>query len=346
MTTNQSTPNRRRTLGTTGPAVFPLGLGCMGMSALYGEADRAESIATLHAYLEAVPEGTDALLDTGDFYGMGHNELLINEALRTAPAAARDRALTSVKFGALRTVEGGFSGYDGRPEAVRNFLAYSLQRLGRDHVDVYRIARVDPDVPIEETVGAISEAVQAGHVRHIGLSEVGADTLRRAAAVAPISDLQIEYSLISRGIEAEILPAARELGIGVTAYGVLSRGLISGHFTRERELAPGDFRGMSPRFQGDNLDRNLDLVEALRKVAEEKGVSVAQIAIAWVLSRGEDIVPLIGARRRDRLDEALGAMRVELSGADLAAIEEAVPAGAAAGERYPAAQMAHLDSEH
>ncbi|MFG2976420.1 aldo/keto reductase [Streptomyces sp. NPDC048331] len=339
-----------RTLGRTGPTVFPLGLGCMGMSALYGEADRAESVSTIHAYLDAVPDGTHTLLDTGDFYGMGHNELLIAEALRTAPVEARERALTSVKFGALRTVEGGFTGYDGRPEAVKNFLAYSLQRLGRDHIDIYRIARVDPDVPIEETVGAIAEAVEAGHVRHIGLSEVGADTLRRAAAVAPISDLQIEYSLISRGIEAEILPTARELGIGITAYGVLSRGLISGHFTRDRALAPGDFRGMSPRFQGDNLDRNLDLVEALRKVAEGKGVSVAQTAIAWVLAQGPrhgvDIVPLVGARRRDRLAEALGAMDVTLDAADLAAVEEAVPAGAAAGERYPAAQMAHLDSEH
>ncbi|MEV7525472.1 aldo/keto reductase [Streptomyces sp. NPDC091371] len=347
MTTNESTiaTTTRRALGSTGPAVFPLGLGCMGMSALYGTADRAESIATIHAYLEAAPAGTSTLLDTGDFYGMGHNELLINEALRTAPTAAREQALTSVKFGALRTVEGGFTGYDGRPEAVRNFLAYSLQRLGRDHIDIYRIARVDPAVPIEETVGAIAEAVEAGHVRHIGLSEVGADTLRRAAAVAPIADLQIEYSLISRGIEAEILPTARELGIGVTAYGVLSRGLISGHFTRERELGAGDFRGMSPRFQGDNLDRNLDLVDALRKVAEGKGVSVAQTAIAWVLSRGEDIVPLVGARSRERLAEALGAMEISLSAADLAAIEEAVPAGAAAGDRYPAAQMAHLDSE-
>ncbi|MFB7464318.1 aldo/keto reductase [Streptomyces sp. NPDC056224] len=350
MTTNENatatataTPRTpTRTLGATGPSVFPLGLGCMGMSALYGEADRAESIATLHAALDA---GV-TLLDTGDFYGMGHNELLINEALRTAPAAAREQALTSVKFGALRTVEGGFTGYDGRPEAVKNFLAYSLQRLGRDHIDIYRIARVDPDVPIEETIGAIAEAVEAGHVRHIGLSEVGADTLRRAATVAPIADLQIEYSLISRGIEEEILPTARELGIGITAYGVLSRGLISGHFTRDRRLSPRDFRGMSPRFQGDNLGRNLDLVDALRKVAEARGVSVAQTAIAWVLSRGEDIVPLVGARRRDRLAEALGAMEISLSAADLAAIEEAVPAGAAAGDRYPAAQMAHLDSEH
>ncbi|MFB7426970.1 aldo/keto reductase [Streptomyces hydrogenans] len=331
-----------RPLGTTGPAVSALGLGCMGMSALYGEADRAESLATLHAALEAGM----TLLDTGDFYGMGHNELLIGEALRTAPAALRERALTSVKFGALRTVEGGFTGYDGRPAAVKNFAAYSLQRLGTDHIDVYRIARVDPDVPIEETVGAIAELVEAGHVRHIGLSEVGADTLRRAAAVAPIADLQIEYSLVSRGIEEKILPVARELGIGVTAYGVLSRGLISGHFTRDRALAPGDFRGMSPRFQGENLHRNLDLVDRLRAVAEAKGVSVAQTAIAWVLAQGDDVVPLVGARTRTRLTEALGALDVPLDAADLAAIEEAVPAGAAAGERYPAAQMAHLDSEH
>ncbi|MFC8585882.1 aldo/keto reductase [Streptomyces sp. NPDC057217] len=350
MTTTQSTaptPDRvpTRPLGATGPRVSALGLGCMGMSALYGESDRAESIATIHAALDA---GV-TLLDTGDFYGMGHNELLIAEALRTAPAAAREQALTSVKFGALRTVEGGFTGYDGRPAAVKNFAAYSLQRLGADHIDVYRIARVDPDVPIEETVGAIAELVEAGHVRHVGLSEVGADTLRRAAAVTPISDLQIEYSLISRSIEEKILPTARELGIGVTAYGVLSRGLISGHFTRDRELAPGDFRGMSPRFQGENLRRNLDLVDRLRALAEAKGVTVAQIAVAWVLvqaeRRGADIVPLIGARRRDRLAEALGALDVVLDDADLAAIEEAVPAGAAAGERYPAAQMAHLDSE-
>lgn len=344
MTSTRTLPTRR--LGTTGPRVSALGLGCMGMSALYGETDRAESIATVHAALDA----GITLLDTGDFYGMGHNELLINEALRTAPAAAREQALTSVKFGALRTVEGGFTGYDGRPAAVKNFAAYSLQRLGTDHIDIYRIARVDPDVPIEETVGAIAELVQAGHVRHIGLSEVGADTLRRAAAVAPIADLQIEYSLISRGIEEKILPTARELGIGITAYGVLSRGLISGHFTRDRELAPGDFRGMSPRFQGDNLDRNLDLVDQLRAIAEAKGVTVAQTAIAWVLAQGPlhgaDIVPLIGARRRDRLTEALGSLDLTLDAADLAAIERAVPAGAAAGERYPAAQMAHLDSEH
>ncbi|MGI5468654.1 aldo/keto reductase [Streptomyces sp. CA-132043] len=330
-----------RTLGTTGPQTSALGLGCMGMSALYGDSDRTESLATVHAALDA----GITLLDTGDFYGMGHNELLLNEALRTAPAAARDNALISVKFGALRTVEGAFTGYDGRPAAVKNFAAYSLQRLGTDHIDVYRIARLDPDVPVEETVGAIAELIEAGHVRHVGLSEVGAETLRRAAAVAPVSDLQIEYSLISRGIEEEILPTARELGIGITAYGVLSRGLISGHFSRDRKLAANDFRGMSPRFQGDNLDHNLGLVEALRAIAERKGASVAQTAIAWVLARGEDIVPLIGARTRERLTEALGALDVTLDAADLAAIEQAVPAGAAAGDRYPANQMAHLDSE-
>ncbi|WP_328364774.1 aldo/keto reductase [Streptomyces sp. NBC_00445] len=332
---------RTRTLGTTGPQVSALGLGCMGMSALYGDADRAESIATIHAALES---GV-TLLDTGDFYGMGHNEMLIGEALRTAPAARREQAVVSVKFGALRDPDGGWSGYDGRPVAVKNFAAYSLQRLGVDHIDVYRIARLDPAVPIEETVGAIAELIEKGYVRHVGLSEVGADTIRRAAATAPIADLQIEYSLISRGIEDEILPTTRELGIGITAYGVLSRGLISGHFSADRQLAANDFRSLSPRFQGENLQHNLNLVEALRKIAEQKGVSVAQIAIAWALSRGDDIVPLVGARTRDRLTESLGALDVTLDEADLRAVEEAVPADAAAGERYPAAMMSHLGSK-
>ncbi|MFJ2511854.1 aldo/keto reductase [Streptomyces griseoviridis] len=333
-----TTHTHTRPLGATGPRVFPLGLGCMGMSAMYGDADRAESIATVHAALEA---GV-TLLDTGDFYAMGHNELLVGEALRTAPAALREQALVSVKFGALRGPDGSWTGYDGRPAAVKNFAAYSLQRLGVDHIDVYRIARLDPDVPIEETVGAIAELIEQGYVRHVGLSEVGADTVRRAAATAPVADLQIEYSLLSRGIEDEILPTVRDLGISVTAYGVLSRGLISGRYTAERQLAQGDFRSFSPRFQGDNLRHNLSLVEALRQVADDKGVSVAQIAIAWVLSRGEDIVPLIGARTRERLTESLGALDVTLEAADLDAIEKAVPAGAAAGERYPAPMMAHL----
>ncbi|WP_158895768.1 aldo/keto reductase [Amycolatopsis anabasis] len=327
---------RHRVLGKDGPEVSALGLGAMGMSDLYGPADRAESIATIRAALDA---GIN-LIDTGDFYGMGHNELLIREALR-----AQDRPLISVKFGALRDPAGGWSGYDGRPEAVRNFLAYTLRRLGTDHVDIYRPARVDPAVPIEDTVGAIAELVRAGYVRHIGLSEVGAESLRRAQAVHPIADLQIEYSLLSRGIESEILPTARELGIGVTAYGVLSRGLLSGHWSARRELTGHDFRGISPRFQGENLDHNLKLVEELRRLAEAKGVAVSQLAIAWVAAQGEDIVPLVGARRRERLTEALGALDVRLTEAELADIERAVPADAAAGDRYAAPLMADLDSE-
>ncbi|MEU0439085.1 MULTISPECIES: aldo/keto reductase [unclassified Streptomyces] len=330
-----------RNLGTTGPQVSALGLGCMGMSGMYGAADRAESIATIHAALDA----GITLLDTGDFYGMGHNELLINEALRTAPAGLRDNAVVSVKFGALRDPDGSWYGFDGRPAAVKNFAAYSLQRLGVDHIDIYRPSRLDPDVPIEETVGAVAELVEKGYVRHIGLSEVGADTIRRAAATAPIADLQIEYALVTRGPEREILPTLRELGIGVTAYGVLSRGLISGHYTADQQFGADDFRAHSPRFQGDNYRRNLALVDALRKIADEKGVTVAQTAIAWVLSRGDDIVPLIGARTRARLTESLGALDITLDQADLDAIEAAVPAEAVAGERYAPAQMAMLDSE-
>jgi aryl-alcohol dehydrogenase-like predicted oxidoreductase len=327
-------------LGKTGPQTAAIGLGCMGMSGMYGPSDRAEGIATIHAALEA----GITLLDTGDFYGQGHNEMLIGEALKSAPPSRRDAAIISVKFGAMRDPAGGWLSYDARPVAVRNFLAYSLQRLGVDHIDIYRPARLDPNVPIEETVGAIADMIKAGFVRHVGLSEVGAATVRKAAAVHPIADLQIEYSLISRGIEAEILPACRELGIGITAYGVLSRGLISGHWSKE-SAGKGDFRAMSPRFQGENIDHNLTLVEALRKVAQAKGVSVAQIAIAWVAAQGSDILPLIGARTRERLTEALGAVDVQLTAHDLAAIEQAVPKDAAAGERYAAAQMAHLDSE-
>ncbi|WP_165218559.1 aldo/keto reductase [Affinirhizobium pseudoryzae] len=325
-------------LGKTGPQVSALGLGCMGMSDIYGPTDRTESIATLHA---AIDQGI-TLLDTGDFYGMGHNEMLIGEALKAVP---RDQVQISVKFGALRGPDRGWLGYDARPQAVKTALAYTLTRLGVDHIDIYRPSRLDPDVPIEETIGAIADMVKAGYVRHIGLSEMGAGTIRRAAAVHPISDLQIEYSLISRGIEDKILPTCRELGIGITAYGVLSRGLISGHWQKDRLTSKGDFRAMSPRFQEGNLDQNLALVDALRQIADDKGVSVAQVAIAWVACQGEDIVPLVGARRRDRLTEALGALEVTLTDADLAAIEKAVPKGAAAGSRYAQMQMAHLDSE-
>ncbi|UKJ75922.1 aldo/keto reductase [Azospirillum brasilense] len=326
----------QRTLGAAGPVSSVIGLGCMGMSDFYGPADQEESIATIHAALDA---GL-TLLDTGDFYGMGHNELLIRDGLR---GRDRDGLLISVKFGALRDPQMGWNGYDSRPAAVKNFLTYSLRRLGVDHIDIYRPARLDPSVPIEDTVGAMADMVKAGYIRHIGLSEVGPETIRRAAAVHPISDLQIEYSLISRGIEEAILPTCRELGIGVTAYGVLSRGLISGHWSKDR--AGQDFRSRSPRFQGENLDRNLALVERLRDIAQRIGGSVAQVAIAWVAAQGHDIVPLVGARRRDRLAEALGALDLTLSAEDLAQLAEALPPGAAAGERYPAAQLVHMDSE-
>jgi aryl-alcohol dehydrogenase-like predicted oxidoreductase len=326
-----------RSLGRTGPVSSAIGLGCMGMSDFYGPSDRTESVATIHAALEA---GV-TLIDTGDFYGMGHNEMLIAEALKGRP---RDKVLISVKFGAQRDPAGNWIGYDARPAAVKTALAYTLKRLGTDHVDIYRPARLDPAVAIEDTIGAVADMVKAGHVRHIGLSEVGAETIRRAAAIHPIADLQIEYSLITRGIEDAILPTCRALGIAITAYGVLSRGLISGHWSKGKG-GQGDFRAYSPRFQGDNLDRNLALVEAIRAIAEAKGVSVAQVAIGWALSRGDDIVPLVGARRRDRLAESLAALTVTLSGDELAALEQAVPKGAAAGTRYAEAQMAQLDSE-
>jgi aryl-alcohol dehydrogenase-like predicted oxidoreductase len=327
-----------RKLGSNGPQVSAIGLGCMGMSDVYGPSDQAESTATIHAALDA---GIN-LLDTGDFYGSGHNEMLIAEALR---GRARGSVQLSVKFGAFRDPAGGFSLYDARPAAVKNFLTYSLRRLRTDYIDIYRPARLDPDVPIEDTVGAIADMIKAGYVRHVGLSEVGADTIRRAQAVHPVCDLQIEYSLLTRGIEAEILPVCRELGIGVTAYGVLTRGLISGHWSVQRSEERRDFRNRSPRFQGENLERNLGLVEKLRAIASRKGCTVAQLAIAWVLAQGADIVPLVGARRRESLAESLQATDIMMTEMDLAEIGRAIPRDAAAGARYPAAQMAMLDSE-
>ena len=333
-----------RTLGADSAAVRTgaLGLGLMSMSGVYGPAEEPESRATIE---QAVAAGM-VFLDTGDFYGMGHNELLLGRALKEL-SIPRESVQISVKFGAQRGPDGAWLGYSTGPAAAKTALAYTLNRLGVEYIDVYRPARLDPQVPIEETVGAISELIQAGYVRQVGLSEVGAETIRRAHAVHPITDLQIEYSLISRGIESAILPTTRELGIGITAYGVLARGLISGHWTAQRSTAPGagDTRGFAPRFQGEHLDRNLALVEELRSVAEAKGVSVAQIAIAWVLAQGEDIVPLIGARSRDRLTEALGSLAVELTAADLEQIEKAVPKDGASGNRYPDAQMRTLDSE-
>jgi aryl-alcohol dehydrogenase-like predicted oxidoreductase len=322
-----------RQLGTKGPSVFPLALGCMGMSDFYGPADEKESIATIHAALDA---GVD-LLDTGDYYGAGHNELLIARALQDR----RGRARISVKFGALRGPDRGWLGVDGRPAAVKNFVAYSLTRLGVDHIDIYRPGRLDPAVPIEDTIGALADLVKAGHVRHIGLSEVGPETIRRAHAVHPISDLQIEYSLVSRGPEGAIFPVLAELGIGVTAYGVLSRGLLAG----SQPAGKSDFRNYLPRFSGDNGARNRRLVETLQSLAREKGVTATQLAIAWVLAKGKTIVPLVGARKRPQLEESLGALRVALSAEDLARLEAAIPPSAVAGTRYGEEQMKHLDSE-
>jgi aryl-alcohol dehydrogenase-like predicted oxidoreductase len=310
----------------------------MGMSDLYGPADEAECIATIQAALDA---GT-TLFDTGDYYGMGHNELLLREALRGRP---RDQVVLSVKFGAQRDPKGNWIGIDARPVAVKTALAYTLRRLGTDYIDIYRPGRLDPTVPVEETVGAIADMVREGHVRHVGLSEVGAATLQKAHAVHPIADLQIEYSLLSRGIETSILPTARRLGVGITAYGVLSRGLLSGYWSRERALAKGDIRNLLPRFTAGNVDRNLALVEALRAVAAAKRATVAQVAIAWVLSRGHDIVPLVGARRRDRLSEAVAALDLVLTPKDIVELQQAVPPDAAAGTRYDARQMGMLDSE-
>ena len=325
-----------RKLGTTGPEVSAIGLGAMGMSGMYGPADRAESLATIHAAIEA---GV-TLIDTGDFYGMGHNELLIGEALKSH---RRDEVVLSVKYGAQRGPDGAWLGFDASPNATKTALSYTLNRLGVDHIDIYRPARLDPNIPIEDTVGALAELVKAGYVRHIGLSEVGSETIRRAAAVHPIADLQIEYSLMSRGIEGGVLQTCRELGIGITAYGVLSRGLIGGNTTNFS--AQGDFRAYSPRFQGENLKKNLALADAIRAAAETAGLTPAQAAIAWVAAKGDDIVPLVGARRRDRLAEALGALDKPLSSDVITALEAAVPTDAVAGTRYAEVQMAHLDSE-
>ncbi len=327
-----------RRLGRNGPALSALGLGCMGMSDFYGTADEAESVATVRAALDA---GV-TLLDTGDFYGMGHNELLLARALEGVP---RDRYFLAVKFGALRDPGGGWVGFDCRPAHVKNYLAQTLRKLRTDHVDLYQPSRVDPQVPIEEVVGALAELVKAGWVRHVGLSEAGSDTLRRAARVHPIAQLQVEYSLMSRSLEGGVLATCRELGVAVTAYGVLARGLLGGRMGAGVPARPRDGRGRFPRFQGENLRRNLALVEALRAVAAARGATPSQLAIAWVLSRGEDVLPLVGARTRAQLADALGALELRLSPEELRRIEAAVPADAVAGTRYDERGMGMLDSE-
>jgi len=320
-------------LGNTGPEVFPLGLGCMGMSGMYGATDDRESVATIQAAIDA---GV-TLIDTGDFYGMGHNEMLIGRAL----AGRRDRAVLSVKFGALRGPDNSWYGVDGRPAAVKNFAAYSLKRLGVDAIDVYRIARLDPKVPIEDTVGAIAELVKAGYVRHVGLSEVGAHTVARASAVHPIVDLQIEYSLASRGPEAAIFPELRKRGISATLYGVFSRGLLTG----SRATGAGDYRAYLPRFTGDSAARNATVADALSHFAAQRGMSPAELTVSWTLARQPGFVPLVGAKTRKQLADALGALTKPLSPADVEALEKLVPADAVQGTRYGAEQMAHLDSE-
>jgi aryl-alcohol dehydrogenase-like predicted oxidoreductase len=320
-------------LGKTGPEVFPIALGCMGMSPMYGSTDEKESIATIHAALE---RGVN-LLDTGDFYGMGHNELLLARAL----AGKREQALLSVKFGALRAPSGAFIGIDTRPAAIKNFLAYSLTRLGTDYVDIYRPARLDPNVPIEETMGALADLVKEGYVRAIGLSEVGAETLRRAAAVHPLTDVQIEYSLISRGPETKVFPAALEVGASVTAYGVLSRGLLSGSAPK----GPADYRAHLPRFAGEAGEHNRKLVRSLASFAESRGLTSSQLAIAYVMAKGDHVVPVLGARTRKQLDEALSVSRASLSAEDVARVEALVNESGVQGDRYQAAHMQHLDSE-
>ena len=328
-----ATTIQRRKLGRSGPEVFPIALGCMGMSGMYGPADEPESLATIHAAIDA---GVN-LIDTGDFYGMGHNEMLLGQALRFF----RERVLISVKFGAQRGPDGSWLGYDARPAAVKTALAYSLKRLGVDYIDIYRPARLDPNVPIEETIGAIADMIKAGYVRHIGLSEVGPETIRRAAAVHPIVDLQIEYSLVSRSPEVKIFPVLDELGIAVTAYGVLSRGLLSS----SQPTGPGDMRNRFPRFNRENQADNQKLVARLREIASGKGITQVQLALAWVLAKRNSIIPVMGARKRTQLAESLAALDVKLTPDEISAIEAAIPPSAVAGTRYEEQQMRVLDSE-
>lgn len=326
-------PARTTRLGNAGPHVFPIALGCMAMSGAYGASDESEGIATIR---EAIDRGI-TLIDTDDFYASGHNELLVRRGID----GLRGKVQISVKFGGMRGPDGALLGFDARPAAVKNFVTYSLTRLGVDVIDVYRPARLDPNVPIEDTIGAISDLVKAGYVRHIGLSEVGVETLRRAAQVHPICDLQIEYSVVSRGPEAAIFPALEELGISATLYGVLSRGLLTGSKTGGK----GDHRVHMPRFVGDAGEHNAAAIARLHAFAAEHGMTPAQLALAWVLAKQPTFVPVVGARTRKQLQDVLGALDRPLSPEDAAAVETLLPQGAIQGSRYPAALMQQLDSE-
>ena len=324
-----------RKLGAQGLEVSAQGLGCMGMSEFYGPGDEAESVATIHRALDLGVR----FLDTADMYGPYTNEELVGRAIR----GRRGEVVLATKFGIVRDpANPGVRSISGRPEYVRQAAEGSLRRLGVDHVDLYYQHRVDPGVPIEETVGAMSRLVEEGKVRFLGLSEAGVETIRRAHAVHPISALQSEYSLWSRDIEDGIIPAIRKLGIGLVAYSPLGRGFLTGRFRTLDDLPEGDFRRGSPRFQGDNFQKNLDMVRHIEEIAAAKGCTASQLALAWVHSRGDDVVPIPGTKRRRYLEENVAALEVELTADDLARIEEIAPQGVAAGDRYPAAAMASL----